>query len=149
MAGLYDQFDAGDKAKVSFGPGITLTVLSDFHPAMRRHTQSQRKRYRTYLDMTEIPEDIAVKMDVEKATAAVEAWEGDGITGRNGEPLPYSRENVKQVMTDLPWLRREVLIACLSKATFQRQELADMGKDSALPSEQSSPTPIGATSSGP
>lgn len=138
---LYEQYDATDEAEVQFGPGLFATVLSDFHPTMRRFNQLQRKKYRQYLDMVEIPEEIVLQMDIEKAAKAIKGWRGEGWVGRDGSPLSYSPEHALQVMTDLPWLRRDVLIVCISKATFVKKGLDDLGKDSAPSSGSTSSIP--------
>ncbi len=52
-------------------------------------------------------------------------------------------------MTDLPYLRRDVLFVCVSKATFQKQEMAELGKGSPPSSGSTSSTPTAGTPSAP
>lgn len=63
-----------------------------------------------------------------------------GITDREGNPLPCTKDNVRMLMRELPSLRRDVLFIASTEETFRAEaaEVDAMGKTAATPSEPSS-----------
>jgi hypothetical protein len=142
--GLYERYATDEKLEaegtwVDFGDGVRLKVISDQSEPMRQVRRRQQKKYRNYLVAMDVPDHIERAMQVEQACTAVIAWEG--VTDRTGAPLPFTRDHLRQVMTDLRELRRDVLFAAGSAETFRPEEVVDaMGKTSAEPSSATSPS---------
>jgi len=144
MAGLYAHYEADLVADVLMAEGFTVRIRSVHHPKMRALTQHQLRKYRSYLNSTApIPHAIEEQMEIERAECAIEGWSGEGAVDREGQPMPFTPENVRQVLGDpkMVHFRKDVLLASTSITAFQRQELAELGKASSLSS--------GPTSSGP
>lgn len=131
--GLYDSYDAELQSEVAFGDGIVLTLLSDLHPKMQAVKARLGKKYRHNLN--DASPEITAEIELAKVGVAVAGWRG--VTGRDGAELPFSAENVRKVMTDLPWLRQDVLYAVLTKETFRKEAQAALGEASAPPSASS------------
>lgn len=129
--GLYQDYDADMKAEVSFGESV-LTLLSDLHPRMRAVSQRLQKKYRHNL-AGDVSDQVATAIELEKVAVAVADWRG--VTGPDGAELPFTQENVRKVMTDLPWLRKDVLYAVLVKETFRKEAQAALGEASAPSSD--------------
>ena len=60
------------------------------------------------------------------AETVVLGW--NGVTGRDGEQIPYSRENVKKLFEDLPDLFADIRDACALSANFNRDQQEDDAK---------------------
>lgn len=142
--GLYQTFDAVDVAEVVFAEGVKCRVRSTLHPKMRALEKHQLKKYRSHLGGSTVPEAIETDIEVEKAAMAIESWEG--VTDPEGKELPCTPVNAAKVLRDLPYFRKEVLFVISQLATFQKQELAELGKDSGPSSAPTSSTPTAETS---
>lgn len=144
--GLYDSYDGELEADLTMAEGFIVRVRSDLHPKMRRLLQHHAKKYRAYQGTTEIPLEVQDAIDIDKAVCAIAGWSGEGAVDRAGNPMPYSAEAARQVVTELPHFRRDVLIAAYTRAAFQKAELAELGKSSSASSAPTSSAPIGETS---
>lgn len=143
MSGTYGDYalDAtleAEGAWVEFRGGMQLRVRSDSTRAVRQWANKNAKGQRQQIIAHGgiLPVDMIDKNEIAMCAAVlVSDWRG--VTDRDGKPLPYSPENVRQVLTDLPSLRREVLFTARSEETF-RPEADELGKTSAPPSGPSS-----------
>jgi DNA replication protein DnaD len=142
MGGLYQQYDAEMEADITMAEDFVVRIRSDLHPKMRKLLQYQQKKYRAHTNSNApVPTAIQDQIDIEKAECAIVGWSGSGAVDREGKPMPYSPEAVRQVVTELPHFRRDVLIAMYSLASFQKAELAELGKSSSGSSAPTSSAP--------
>lgn len=128
--GTYDQFktdqiletqgiilDLGDcgKFKIARAGGANKKFAQKF--------QAVTKPYRRAIQTETIDADLANKlMRQAYADSVVLGWEG--VTGPDGQPLPFSRENVLKVLEDLPSLFDEIRRFAEDAAAFRQQVLA-------------------------
>jgi hypothetical protein len=89
-----------------------------------------------------LPAHITEKNEVDLCVEAVIVdWKN--VSGPDGTLIPYSAAAARKLMTDLPTLRRDILLVSGTEAAY-RAEVDELGKTSAVPSEPSSnsdPTP--------
>ena len=138
---VFQAFDAELEADVAMAEGFVVRIRSDLHPKMRKLLQHHAKKYRAYQGQADVPLEVQDAIEIDKATSAIAGWSGPGAVDRQGKPLGYSEAAARQLVTDLPHFRRDVLIASYSKASFQKAELAELGKDSSTSSEPTSSGP--------
>lgn len=128
---IYTEYDAGIQQDVSFKGGAVLTILADIHPRVQKALQVIGKKYRH--NLTNPSSEITHKVEMEKMVVAVAGW--TGVRDREGKEIPYSGENVKKVLTDLPWLLREVQTVVYNMEAFRKEAQAALGEASAPSSE--------------
>jgi hypothetical protein len=126
-------------AWVDFGDGIRVRVRSDQSMQVRNLRNKLMLKFRHALMRSGMPPAIEDQVNIELCTAVVVAW--DGITDENEQPIPYSVENVRKVVTDLWELRRDILLASSMSETFRKQQVEDMVGNSDAPSQPASGTP--------
>ncbi len=69
----------------------------------------------------DLPEELAERLIVEKLVRGiVVAWEG--VTGPDGQPLAFTPDNVRRVLSDLRDLRMFLVEAAGTFATFHERE---------------------------
>jgi len=140
--GLYQTYDAELEADITMAEDFVVRIRSDLHPKMRKLLQHQQKKHRAHLNSNApVPPAVQDQIDIEKAECAIVGWSGKGAVDREGKPMPYSPEAARQAVTDLPHFRRDVIVAIYSLATFQKAELAELGKSSSGSSEPTSSAP--------
>lgn len=136
----YKVFDTTQVADVLFGPDFVIRVRSKFHPKMRALAEFHGKKYRAYTQG--FPPEIQDEININWAAMACEDWSGSGAPkDAEGKMLPCTLENAKKVMAADEWLRGDVYVASVSRASFEKQELDDLGKSSAPSSAPTSTTP--------
>lgn len=92
------------------------------------------KKYRAIM-MTEggLPAETQAERDTELcATSILVDWAD--ITDENGALIPFSIENARRVLTDLPEMRRDVVYAARVSENFRAQEQAQIAGNLPLPS---------------
>lgn len=107
------------KVKVRRAGGSNRAFVSALSAKMRPHRRS--------LENNTMSEELALslQLDVYFDTVVV-GWEG--VTDRGGNPLPYTRENFKAVMADLPDFWAAVRNEADNMRNFQREQAAEDGK---------------------
>lgn len=128
-ASIYDEYDCNLEADVDFANGLRLHLLSDSHPLLKKLRARQLKQYRHHFVSGQVPEHIERKIELEKISVACTGW--TGATDRAGEPLPFSLGNLLAVMTDLPELRKDALLAVSSREAFRKESQKLLGEVSA------------------
>lgn len=134
--GLYDRFatDATTEEQgqwVDFGDGVELRIAATASRRADRALERHRAQYhRHYVHGRTIPLDVRLEADISLAAAVLVDWRGPGITGRDGQPIPYSADAARQLMTDLRELREQVLLTARQAETFRKERLEDLGKTS-------------------
>lgn len=87
------------------------------------------KPYRRQLENDTIDGEVALKAMAEVyADTVIIGWEG--ITGPDGQPLDYCRNNVIKLLTDLPDLFRDIQEQANKAALFRAQEREEEAKNS-------------------
>ncbi len=97
-----------------------------------KYTDSFKTRYKPYQKLVrqnKMPESVAQKLLIEVyADAIILAWEG--VYDRKLKPIPYTRANVVQVMTDLPDLFSQILTESQNADLYRKEFIEDAGKNS-------------------
>lgn len=111
---LYKKFGTSKSAEregitVDYGDGIKVRVAraggSNREYIARLEQISRKHRRQIQLDI--LPEDVAGKITRELyADTIILGWEG--VTDREGKPLPFNRENVIKILEDLPDLFKDI-----------------------------------------
>jgi hypothetical protein len=139
--GLYQRY-ATDKALEQDGvwvemlDGVAFRIISDQNPKIRELKRRQMKKHRQYFLNMDVPAHIEDDMNIETAVALVNGWRGP-ITDADGQPMAFTPENVKRVMTDLREVRQNILFAAGTAETFRAAEVEAMAKNSETPSTPS------------
>ena len=132
---LYKQFKT-DRNKET-GEGITLNYGDAkiiIHRAgganseyRKKHNANLREFGREIDNGTFTPEEDAQVMAELYADTVIKGWEG--VADENGKPLPFNRENVVKLMTDLPELFNDIKSAATTVALFKQKQIEeDVGK---------------------
>lgn len=139
MSSVYDEYATdtsleNDGVWVEFRGGLQLKIRSDNSIKTREWAVKRAKGQRALIVANSglVPPSIADKNEIDQL-AEVTVVDARHLTDRQGQPLEYSRETIRQLMKDLPGLRRDVLLASKMDDTFAG-ETAEMGKISAPPS---------------
>lgn len=83
--------------------------------------------YRRQIASGTLSEEIGEKVLREVfAETVVLSW--DNVTDRKGDPIPFSRENVKKLFEDLPDLFADIRDACALSVNFNRDQQEDDAK---------------------
>lgn len=114
-----DLGDAG-KFKIARAGGANKRFEKAFSKAMRP--------YRRRIETNTVTNDELQKEVVKVfAKTVILGWEG--VTGKDGNDLPFTYENCVTVMTDLPDLFREIHEAATEQALFREQISEDDAKN--------------------
>lgn len=98
--------------------GAYITVLGKDGTVFRRLERTQTNRRLTEAARTR---DLALKAEEIEAdrldllVACTKGWEG---ILKNGEPIPFSPENVRKLYTDYPWVSEQVERAMGDRSLF-------------------------------
>ncbi len=148
MSSPYSMFQTDQKAEKEVG---VVLDYGDFRVRVARAGGANKKfgklftarlkPYKRMIDSDNLPEEIATKIMVETyADAVILDWEskvkgeGDtekfvsGIQGKDGGLMPYSREAVIQILTDLPDLFRDIQTQANQLSLFRAAETEDTAK---------------------
>ena len=129
----YKQFETNKD--VEAGEGITLDYGSagkfKIHRAgganqkFKNYTQAKMKPYTRQIQQGTLDEAVATDLnaDIFSRTVIVD-WEG--VTGRDGQPLPFTIENCKQLLLDLPDLFADIQRAAQDASLFRKQVVDDV-----------------------
>ena len=102
---------------VDFGGGVKVRLTrasSNRSREVRRRLERQHARKMRNQD---IPPEIMEKLLIEQlAQAIVLDW--DGVTDLSGNSVPCDEQHRRQVFTDFPDFREDVMSASLTKETF-------------------------------
>lgn len=135
MAGLYARFETSkdlekDGVILDLGQGVEIVVARAglgnprFDLAQRRISAPLRAQ----LLRGDIDTAVARKMTIDiYAEAVVLGWKN--VTDRDGNDLPFTRENVVRVLTDLPDVFESIVQMATSSAAYKKNLVADEGKD--------------------
>jgi hypothetical protein len=123
--GLYDTF--GTDANLEAGQGITLEypdcsiTIHRAGGANKKYAQAisnKMKPYARKVQLGTMEEALAYRLLVEAyAEAIVIGWEG--VTGKDGKPLPFTKENCITLFMDLPDLFADVRGQAENAAAFK------------------------------
>ncbi len=141
---LYEAYQTDEQAEeqgawVEVRAGVRLRIRSDNSLKARDWAMRRAKGQRQLLlaNGHVLPPKLQDKNEIDMCTEVlITAW--DGVTDRDGNLLAFSRDAAKQLMTDLPALRREILYASRTEETFRKEEVEQLGKISAPPSAPNS-----------
>lgn len=144
--GLYERYQTDEQMEeegqwVRFDDDVELRIASRASKRADRALQAHRKEHhRHYLSGKTIPLDVRTDAEIRLAAACITDWRGAGVTGPDGAPMSYNRENATKLMTDLRELRDQVIFAASQAETYRRQRIDDLGKTPAPSSVANSST---------
>lgn len=141
--GLYDAY-ALDPAVLNEGiwvemrEGAQFKIRSDSSERVKKWAMQRAKGQRQLIIANEgiLPSHITDKNEIDLcAEVVLSDWRF--VTDRTGAELPFNVNTARQVMTDLPSLRKDILLASATEAAY-RAGVDALGKTSATVSEPSS-----------
>ncbi len=117
-----------DGVWVALGEGARVKVARFNNPRHRAVLDRLRRPYRSLLMAgRDLPDDVAESMTIE-ATAETLLLDWDGIED-NGTPLPFSKDNARRLLADLPDFRDAVAFLSMQAETFRREALETAAKN--------------------
>ena len=117
-----------DGVWVALGEGARVKVARFNNPRHRAVLDRLRRPYRSLLMAgRDLPDDVAEQMTVEAAVEAL-LLDWDGIDD-NGAPLPFSKDNARRLLTELPDFRDAVAFLSMQAETFRREALEQAAKN--------------------
>lgn len=146
---LYDDYSLDPAAQndgiwVEMRGGALFRIRSDSSDKVRQWSLRRAKAQRQVIIANEgiVPPALADKNEIALcAEVVITGWEN--VTDRAGAVLPYTEDNARQLMKDLPSLRRDILLVSSTEAGY-RAEIDAVGKTSApasAPSSSLAPAP--------
>lgn len=148
MSSLYEKFKTDEAAEedgqwVEVAPNVRFKIRSSDSTKVReasiRMAKERRPKLMLYGGM--LPPKYADEMEIKLVTDAIVAdW--DGVEGPDGKALPFTKENLRRIVTDLPHLRREIIQVHNITETYKAASAAMVGNS--LPA---SPTTSGSEES--
>lgn len=153
MSELYEAYATDPKAEaegvwIEFRAGAKLKVRSQSSLQAREWALRRAKGQRQLIMANggALPPSLMDKNELDMCVEIlVVDWQG--VNNGDGHAIPFTRENLRKVLTDLPVLRRDVMFVSQVDESFRVAELESMGKTSATPSEPSSGSASGETPS--
>lgn len=147
FASLYDEYETDLSAAetegtwVSFKAGVQIKLLSEQSTAARKWAHARTRKLRSVIMANDgvLPPHVSDAVDIDLlAEVLIKDWRG--VYTRDRVPVPCTREAIKQLMTQLPALRREVLTAARMDETFKKAALEALeGNSSPSSAPNSSP----------
>jgi hypothetical protein len=146
----FDEYETSTEAEedgawVEFRAGVKVKIRSENSSEVREYLTKLTKTQRNILKANGwvLPPKLQDRNDVLACkNAIVTDWEG--VTDREGNPVPYSPDNVERILTALPRLREEILFIAKTDETYKAAK-EDMLGNSAASSRDSSSSADAAT----
>lgn len=127
---VYDKFATDKKAEqegitLDYGDGLKIRIAraGGSNTKFEKLVQSRLKKYerQRQLDLLEIETLRPILREV-YAESVVLGWEG--VTNREGEVLPFNKENAVKLFEDLPDLFEDIVVQA-QKAVLFRQNILE------------------------
>lgn len=134
MSSLYDVFETNkdiEKTGIILDYGsagkIKIARAGGSNVNFAKVLEQKMRPYRRQFETGAMADSVANKLLIETfAETVILGWEG--VVGRDGNPLPFSRENVIQVLNDLPDLFVDLREQAMKVANFRADVVeADAG----------------------
>ncbi len=132
--GIYELFttdESLEKEGFALEYGTSTFIIARAGGANKKFQSIMERKmrpYRTAINAGTMDESTAEKLLAEAyADAVIIAW--DGVTGRDGEVLAFSKENVIKVLLDLPDLFRDIQEQSQRVANFTKAGAEEDAKD--------------------
>lgn len=108
---------------------IKIARAGGSNKAYQRALKRRTDKVRRAMELNKLPVEESNRIMVEVyADTIVLDWGGDGMVNRDGTPLPFNRDNVVKVLTDLPDLFLQIAKDANEADTFKAETLkADAG----------------------
>jgi len=91
--------------------------------------EAKQKPHRRQIQNETLDEGVARKLLAESyAEAVVLGW--DNLTGPDGKPMPYSKQNCVKLLLDLPDLFADIREQAAKVALFRREEIEEAAGNS-------------------
>ncbi|MGB0749054.1 MAG: hypothetical protein ACPGO3_09935 [Magnetospiraceae bacterium] len=136
---LYAQFETAPEAEtegvwVDIGGGAEIRVARAGNPAHRAAADRLTKPYRAVLRAGgNLPDKTQREIAIESMVEAI-LLDWRGVTGPDGGPLPYSKENARRALSDLKDFRDLVTQIATAAETFRKSALEQAAKNFEAPS---------------
>lgn len=127
---IYDKFATDKKAEqegitLDYGDGLKIRIAraGGSNTKFEKLVQARLKKYerQRQLDLLEVETLRPILREV-YAEAVVLGWEG--VTNREGETLPFNKENAVKLFEDLPDLFEDIVVQA-QKAVLFRQNILE------------------------
>ncbi len=143
---LYEKFQTDTSLEetgvwMEFAPGVFFCVRSSDSNAARNEANAIAKARRPKVLMHGglLPAKDADELEIRLvANALVTGWRG--VTDAEGKDLPYTKENLRRIITDLPHLRREIVAMSNLTETYKQAASEALEGNSPASSGTSSPS---------
>jgi hypothetical protein len=105
---------------IDIGKGVRIKVARIGNPENSKLAQKLWRPYRAAHRANSLPDEVADELMIEAiARTILVGWEG---VEADGKPLPYSYENAKALLSEVPDFRQLVWGFANEAATFRREQ---------------------------
>ena len=135
MFGNDKKLEAEEGIRLVYGEfSIKIARAGGANQKYARKMRSSMKPYKHQIDMGTITEETAqgILADV-YADSVILDW--DGVKGPDGKVLPFTKENVKKLLLDLPDLFKDIQKQAENFANFRPGDLEEEVKKFEAPSD--------------
>lgn len=131
--GTYDHFKTDENIENSEGITLDYGKAGKFkiHRAgganqrFRNYAQAKFKPYTRQIQQGTLDDDVANELNADIfAKTVVIGWEG--VTGKDGQDLPFTVDNCKQLLIDLPDLFVDIQKAAQDASLFRKQMIEEV-----------------------
>lgn len=116
---------------IDYGDGITFRVarMGDSNSAYMKHLRAVTKRYKHQIETDTLPVEKMQEIQLEAFVRYVLlGWEN--VLDETGQPIPFSEENAKKLMEDMPDLYKDLVSQASEFTNFLAQEREETAKNS-------------------
>lgn len=109
---------------VEIGERARILVARAGNPKHEKLVRELRKPHERRFRDGKLPDDLATKLAVEAiARTILLGWEG--LEDENGEPMPYSVEKARELLTELKDFRTEVAEIATEAEMYRKESLTE------------------------
>lgn len=122
--------EAGAGVDLDYGEAGTITIhrAGGDNKKFSKVLAAKMKPYRRQLQNGTMDDEVAERLMAEVyAEAVIIGWEG--VKDEKGKTLPYSKENVVKLLTDLPELFKDIQDQASTIANFRKEEIEAEAKN--------------------
>lgn len=128
--GTNENLEAGQGVDLDYGKDGTITIhrAGGENKKFARVLNAKMKPYRRQLQNGTMDDAVAEKLMAETyAEAVIIGWKD--VKGKDGKKLEFTKENVIQLLTDLPELFKDIQDQANTIANFRKEEIEAEAKN--------------------
>jgi len=125
-----ENLEAGEGVDLDYGKSGVITIhrAGGENKKFARVLNAKMKPYRRQLQNGTMDDAVAEKLMAETyAEAVIIGWKG--VKGRDGKDMPFTKENVVKLLTDLPELFKDIQDQANTVANFRKEEIEAEAKN--------------------